>query len=72
MIDMLDELDPDPDLEPWLGWPESGGLEAGGISDDREAEDEHGGDINDEPQAGAGGGTWEGDDEHSLGWTEAQ
>ncbi|TGS15891.1 hypothetical protein EN852_009670 [Mesorhizobium sp. M2E.F.Ca.ET.209.01.1.1] len=69
LIDMLDDLSPEPDLEPWLGWPESGGLEAGGDSDDREDEDEHGGDINDEPQAGEGGRTWE-DDEHGLGWTE--
>jgi hypothetical protein len=53
LIDMLDDLSPDPDLEPWLG-----------DGDDREDENEHAGDINDEPQADAS------DDEHSLGWTE--
>ncbi|WP_292340627.1 hypothetical protein [Mesorhizobium sp.] len=37
---------------------------------DREAENEHGGHINDEPQAGGSGGTWEGDDEYPLGRTE--
>lgn len=69
LIDMLDDLSPEPDLEPWLGWPESGGMEAGGDSDDREDENEHGGDINDEPQGGNNGRTLE-DDEPNLGWAE--
>ncbi|TIQ85260.1 MAG: hypothetical protein E5X38_21255 [Mesorhizobium sp.] len=78
LIDMLDDLSPDPDLEdgadaePWLGWTDRGPQASsnmfmdgrGSAYDDREAEDEHGGDINDEPQADGS------DDEHSLGWTE--
>ncbi|RWH32210.1 hypothetical protein [Mesorhizobium sp.] len=78
LIDMLDDLSPDPDLEdgadaePWLGWTDRGPQASsnmfmegrGSAYDDREAEDEHGGDINDEPQAD------DSDDEHSLGWTE--
>ena len=82
LIDMLDDISPDPDLEetaddePSLGWTSNGPQATsnlfldgrGSAYDDREEENEHGGDINDEPQAGADGRTWE-DDEHSLGWT---
>lgn len=63
LIAVLDELDPDPDLEatgddePSLGWPEEHGLSQldfhgkhGPLDDDREDENEYGGDINDEPQ----------------------
>ena len=62
LIDMLDDLSPDCDLEdgvdaePWLGWggkglptvswPQDG---RGSMYDDRELEDEDGGDINDQP-----------------------
>jgi len=43
LIAMLDTMDPDPDLEPWLGWSLSGsGVE---ISHDREEENEHGGNV---------------------------
>lgn len=76
---MLDELDPDPDLEatgdgePSLGWPEEHGLsqlsfhgEHGPLDDDREDENEHGGDINDEAQDDSDSG----DAEPSLGRLE--
>jgi len=48
LIAMLDTMDPDPDLEPSLGW----GLSGGGteVSHDREEENEHGGNVEDEPQ----------------------
>ena len=55
LIAVLDEIDPDPDLEPWLG-----------SGDDREDENEHGGDTVDEPHDQAD----EGDDEPSLGRLE--
>lgn len=42
LITMLDMLEPDPDLEPYLA-----GFD--GNTDDTEGEDEHGGDIQDEP-----------------------
>ena len=61
LIDALDALDPDPEAEPWLGAQEprstpwaygvqlvaSSGQErwAEGANDDREHEDEHGGDV---------------------------
>lgn len=68
LIDALDCMEADCDLEdgadaePWLGWSERGpsaimpwndDLRAS-PHDDRELEDEHGGDINDEPQEDAG------------------
>lgn len=64
LIAILDELDADPEAEPWLGaseasvvtpqWPR-------GSSDDREEENEHGGDILD------GGDDDRVDNEPSLG-----
>ncbi len=45
LIDLLDATEPDPDDEPDLGWTSGG---AHGVSDDREQENEHGGDIQDE------------------------
>ncbi|AZO75034.1 MAG: hypothetical protein E5V92_01890 [Mesorhizobium sp.] len=74
-----EDLEDGADAEPWLGWTDRGPQTVspvfldgrGSAYDDREEENEHGGDINDEPQAGgSGGAAWEGDDEHSLGWTE--
>ncbi|WP_156752665.1 hypothetical protein [Mesorhizobium sp. WSM3873] len=67
-----EDLEDGADAEPWLGWTDRGPQASsnmfmdgrGSAYDDREAEDEHGGDINDEPQAD------DSDDEHSLGWTE--
>ncbi|MDG4908145.1 hypothetical protein P9228_17085 [Mesorhizobium sp. WSM4898] len=67
-----EDLEDGADAEPWLGWTDRGPQASSSICmdgrgsayDDREAEDEHGGDINDEPQAD------DSDDEHSLGWTE--
>lgn len=60
LINMLDALAPDPDVEdggdhePSLGWPNQLGPSQLdfriGHDDDREQENEHGGDINDEPQ----------------------
>lgn len=95
LITMLDELDPDPDIEPALGWTFEGqgaaddgdrehddadlertlGWELGGGPynqsniamygiDEVEDENEHGGDINDEPHDGRD------DDEPFLGWSE--
>lgn len=57
MIGMLDALDGDPDFEetgddePSLGWPEQVGLAQIPLAatDDREEENEHGGDILDQP-----------------------
>jgi hypothetical protein len=53
-----EDLEDGADAEPWLGWGERGPgacvswqLDGrGSPHDDRELEDEHGGDINDEPQ----------------------
>ncbi|TIQ10993.1 hypothetical protein [Mesorhizobium sp.] len=67
-----EDLEDGADAEPWLGWTDRGPQASSGIFldgrgsayDDREEENEHGGDINDELQAD------ESDDEHSLGWTE--
>lgn len=77
MIAALDALDADAedleggDLEPSLGAPEQGRCypdqsrwACSGDTGEREAEDEHGGDVNDEPQ----GPDVEG--EPALGWTE--
>ncbi|RWE12434.1 MAG: hypothetical protein EOS61_14925 [Mesorhizobium sp.] len=64
LITALDLMEADCDLEdgadaePWLGWGERGPRTVspefldgrGSAHDDRELEDEHGGDINDEPQ----------------------
>ncbi|TIV39592.1 MAG: hypothetical protein E5V99_04365 [Mesorhizobium sp.] len=63
LITALDLMEADCDLEdgadaePWLGWGERGPGSVvpwndgrGSPHDDRELEDEHGGDINDEPQ----------------------
>lgn len=69
LIALLDAMAPDPDLEPSLGWQEQGSQATlGGSADDREEENEHGGDIQDEPHddgifCGA-------DSEPSSGWTE--
>lgn len=51
LIELLDAIDGDLDLEPHLGWPEVGPDEIAMESshDDREEEDEHGGDVVDEP-----------------------
>lgn len=51
LIELLDEIDGDLDLEPSLGWPEAGPdeLPTDFSHDDREEEDEHGGDVADEP-----------------------
>jgi hypothetical protein len=72
LINMLDTMDGDENLEetgdsePSLGWPEYRGLSQLATNvphDDREEENEHGGDINDEPHD---------DDELEpfLGWSE--
>ncbi len=52
LIAILDDLDGDPEAEPWLGasivlYPQHDDqrLWAAGANDDREAENEHGGDI---------------------------
>ncbi|TGP33336.1 MULTISPECIES: hypothetical protein [unclassified Mesorhizobium] len=53
-----EDLEDGADAEPWLGWGERGprgtvawqGDKRGSMDDDRELEDEHGGDIIDEPQ----------------------
>lgn len=60
LINLLDEMEPDPDLEPWLGRPEriNQGVGLSGARDDREHDtdtDEGDGDV---------------DKEYSLGWTE--
>lgn len=75
MIDLLDFLDGDVDLEddgtaePSLGSPEvANGAQiqwARGNTDEREQENEHGGDILDEPHDAID----EGNDEPSLGWS---
>ena len=59
LITALDLMEDLADDEPWLGWggkglptvswPNDG---RGSMDDDRELEDEHGGDINDEPHDG--------------------
>ncbi len=53
LIAILDELDGDPDLEPWIGAPErmagNWNPRAVGANDDREDPDEDGGDIVDQP-----------------------
>lgn len=51
LIELLDVIDGDLDLEPSLGWPEDGPdhLAENVTQDDREEEDEHGGDVVDEP-----------------------
>lgn len=78
LIGVLDALDPDPDLEPdadsepWLGWRDAAFGRSitdcvdGARHDDREDEDEHGGDIVDEPHDQLD----QGDDEPLLGWVE--
>lgn len=75
MIAVLDALEPDPDLEdgadaePSLGWPEHRGIAQHDKSmshDDREEENEHGGDVCDEPHDAADCG----DDEPNLGSRE--
>jgi hypothetical protein len=54
LIDALDAMDGECDREPWLGSPElnpgyaASDHWASGINDDREQEDEHGGDVLDE------------------------
>lgn len=71
LIAMLDQIDGDEtledvgDLEPSLGWTDRGpSALANSLQDDREAEDEHGGDIQDEPHDQFD----EGHDEPWLGW----
>ncbi len=67
LIGLLDEQDGDPDLEASLGWGQQ--LQAvlhADAHDEAEDENEHGGDICDEPHDPADCG----DDELSLGWTE--
>lgn len=90
LIDALDALEPDPDLEPWLGAGDDreddtsddeptmgssndhhgGGSQANWASgmflaDECEEENEHGGDIQDEPHDASD----EGNDEPTLGWS---
>ncbi|MCH4560329.1 hypothetical protein [Mesorhizobium jarvisii] len=76
LIDMLDAMSPDPDLEdgadnePSLGWTDRGPQATsnvfldgrGSAYDDREEENEHGGDILDQPHDDNG------DSEPWLGW----
>lgn len=77
LIAILDDIDGDPDLEdgdnfddePWLGASDGAGSRGcwafrDNANDDREEENEHGGDINDERQDGGD------DDEPWLGWSE--
>lgn len=66
LIGLLDAIDGDLDLEPSLGWPEDGPdhLAENVTQDDREQEDEHGGDVQDEPHDAID----EGNDEPDLGW----
>lgn len=75
LIAVLDALEPDSDLEdaadaePSLGWPEHRGvtqLDKNMAHDDREEENEHGGDVCDEPHDAADCG----DDEPNLGSRE--
>lgn len=76
LIAVLDALEPDPDLEdgpdaePSLGWPEHRGIaqldKSVSHDDDREEENEHGGDVCDEPHDAADCG----DDEPNLGSRE--
>lgn len=55
LVNLLDFIDGDEDAEdngydePWLGWGLGGALENSMATDDREEENEHGGDILDEP-----------------------
>jgi hypothetical protein len=76
LLAMLDEMEPDPDYEPEnddepsLGWPEdrpgSGEgrrLAATACPDECEVEDEHGGDIQDEPHDDIGEAEQEHDEE---------
>lgn len=62
MMEVDPDFEPDTDGEPWLGWTDRCQC---GIPDDREAEDEHGGDILDEPHDQLD----QGDDEPTLGWS---
>jgi hypothetical protein len=62
LIAILDQMDGDENLEPYLA-----GLDEFSL-DDREDEDEHGGDIQDEPHDE----TDEGNDEPSLGWSNPE
>lgn len=67
LITLLDLIDADPDLESSLAWPEDGPDHLSGdlfCHDDREEEDEHGGDVQDEPHDAID----EGNDEPDLGW----
>lgn len=63
LIELLDAIDGDLDLEPSLGWPEGGPdlFAADHAYDELEEEDEHGGDVVDEPHD-------DGEDEPDLGW----
>lgn len=66
LIDLLDFMDGDPDFEPMLGAPEQVPQTewyrpSARDHDERELEDEHGGDINDEPHD---------DDEREFDWGE--
>lgn len=66
LIELLDAIDGDLDLEPSLGWPEGGpDLVAGDHPcDELEEENEHGGDVVDEPHDAED----EGNDDADLGW----
>jgi len=77
LIEVLDQMDGDPDLEPNgdeldVSWPEGFRPFDTGLGEDAEDDDAHedddpgGGDINDEPHDAADCG----DDEPNLGWTE--
>lgn len=63
LVALLDKLDGDPDLEPYLA-----GEYWGTGGDDREDENEHGGDVQDEPHDQID----EGSDEPLLGWSNPQ
>ena len=64
LIDLLDLIDGDENLEPYLA-DTVGPPHIGGSADDREEENEHGGDIQDVPHDAID----EGNDEPSLGWS---
>jgi hypothetical protein len=70
LIAMLDQMEADVDLEPWLGWTDAANQDSFrwlGGDDDIEAENEHGGDVLD----GAGGPEWSSDPkvpQEGYGW----